>query len=54
VTLHESENALPFAGTFFAGSPEDAFQFALTLRPAATTEHIWIRLEHMPCYLIFE
>lgn len=52
VTLHHSESEQAYLGTLFVGSPEDAFQFALGLRPQ--NREVWIRVEHIPCLIIVQ
>jgi len=52
ITLHDGPEEMPFVGTFFAGTPEQAFRFALALRPVSRP--VWIRIEHIPCIVIVQ
>jgi len=52
VTLHDAEDAIPYVGTFFSGTPEDAVTFALSIRERG--KPVWIRIEHIPSLLIIQ
>ena len=52
ITLHEAEDSIPYLGTFFGGTRDEALAFALGLRPIDTP--VWIRVEHIPCLIIIQ